>query len=379
VSPSRPEWLPDSTQELLIRSALAGGDEALGAWREWLARAVPDDDPTPFQILPLAYRNIHRLDPGADGLDYAKGVYRYVWVKNQLLMRFGGETIAALERAGVRTLVLKGAAMTRLHYRDLGLRLMEDIDVLVPRQSTATAIRVLSGTLVPDDSTGAPEDRIPVTNGIAWGEPSGNSVDLHWYALWQSSPDDSFWSAAVPVEVGEASTLALCDADQLLHVCAHGARWHPHPVLRWIPDAATVIAGGGVDWDRFVSEARSRELTVALAEALAYLQSAGFASIPPEVLTELGRTRASYMERAARRSLARRPSVSGVLLAHWDRYSRMRRLDPTAQRPSSFPQHLRLSWGFESYGELVRHGVRRLARRRGGEDSWPVAEPTPDI
>jgi putative nucleotidyltransferase-like protein len=368
----RPQWLPTETEELLLRAALLDGDEALEAWRRWRSASLTVEDETlAFQVLPLAYRTIHRLDPGAEGLDLAKGVYRYVWVKNQVLARFGGQVIDELQSAGIDVLVLKGTALSLLHYRDTGLRLMADIDLLVPREEARRAISVMGKILHPKQPSFASEDRVLVEHGTAWVDGSGNEVDLHWYSLWLSSPDAEFWEGAVPIEVDGVRSRSLCPTDHLLHVCAHGASWHPEVALRWVTDAATVIRSTpSIDWERLVAQARRRELTITLGDALGYLRSAFGVQIPAEVLEELHATPTTLSTRAARRALTRPPTMVGVLSSHWDRYRRIKRLDPGAAAPSSFPAHLRTSWGFDSYGGLLKHAAGRLLGLRPRSRSW---------
>jgi hypothetical protein len=363
--------LPTETQEQLLRAALLDGDAALVAWRGWMSEPHPlEDENLAFQVLPLAYRNIHRLDPGAEGLDHAKGVYRYVWVKNQVLIRVGARAVESLHEAGIDVLVLKGAALTLLNYRDLGLRLMADIDLLVPRDSALSAISTMRGSLSPKQPALDSDERVLVEHGSSWVDDGGNEVDLHWYSLWQSSPDEDFWDAALPIEIDGVASLALAPSDQLLHVCAHGASWHSEPALRWVLDAVTVIRSGEIDWKRLVSQARRRELTITLADALGYLRSGFGVEIPEEVLIELRDSPTSLTSRIARRGLTHRPTMVSVIGTHWDRYRRIKRLDPGAPHPPSFAAHMRISWGYQSYGGLVKHGIRRALGVRPRARSW---------
>jgi hypothetical protein len=59
-----------------------------------------------------------------------------------------------------------------------------------------------------------------------------------------------------------------------------------------------------------------------------------------------------------------------VLSGHWDRYRRVKRLDPDAPHPSSFAAHLRTSWGFETYRDLLKHASRRALGLRPRNRSW---------
>jgi Uncharacterised nucleotidyltransferase len=371
----RPAWLPRESHEVLLRAALGDRDQAVESWRRWSADATQDDvDAAALQILPLAWRNVSRFDDSLPKLGHARGVYRYVWVKNQVLLRFGARMLCELDRAGVGTLVLKGAALSVLHYRDLGVRLMVDFDVLVPRAMAPSAISVLRTELEPDPAAPPPEDRLAVHHSASFTDGPDRDLDLHWYSLWQSSPDEDFWAASVPIEVGGVASRSLCSTDHLLQVCAHGAVWQRQPVLRWVTDAMVLIASGdGPDWGRLVEQARKRELTLTMADALGYLASAFDAPVPEAVLRELRESRRTLAERVGRRAGTRPTTMVRALGIHWERYQRLKRVDPAAPRAKSFPAHLRRWWGHHTYPEFVRFAIgRALHGREAGRESGSV-------
>ncbi len=221
-----------------------------------------------------------------------KGAYRGAWVHNQLLFKRAAEALGALGDAGVPTLVLKGIALSIAHYRDDGVRPMEDIDVLVPRRDFERAITVLRGA-----GWAAGREYIP-TGGLRavhaehlQHREGGVCLDLHRYALAQAASDDEFWSAAVEIELLNAPTRILCPADQLLHVAVHGARWNRVPPVRWLADAVVIerSAGADLDWDRLVAEATRRGVTATLAAALECLVGAVEFPLPDGVLERLAR------------------------------------------------------------------------------------------
>jgi hypothetical protein len=56
--PSGAFW-PSPLQELLLTGALAGPQEAVGAWREAAQRFNLDElEPGSFELMPLAYQNL---------------------------------------------------------------------------------------------------------------------------------------------------------------------------------------------------------------------------------------------------------------------------------------------------------------------------------
>lgn len=363
----RPRWLPDPGQELLLQAALDDDRPARAAWERWLGQVgFEPAGGAEVQVMPLVWRNLTRHGGEAPGLERLRGVYRHTWVKNQLTMRFGARVLTSLEAAGIPTLVLKGVALCLLDYGDPGVRTMADLDVLVPRERARDAIAVLRRTLEPDPSFPPPERRVSVHHSAPFGDGGEHELDLHWYSLWRSAPDDDFWRAAVPLEVAGARTLALCPPDRLLQLTAHGAAWNPQGILRWVADAVTVIRRNPeLDWDRFCERARAAELTAGMAEALGYLRSSFGADVPDGVIEALRASRLTPSARLAQRARTRPLTAPRVLAMHWERYRRLRRLDPAAPRERSFGGQLRTWWGYETGAGFGRHALRRaLGARR---------------
>jgi hypothetical protein len=364
---------PNPEQLLVLHAALDPAPAATGAWQRW-RQAVDFDavDHGSTRLLPLVYRNLgpDAFDPEVAGR--LKGLYRRSWSHNQLIFKRAAEAIGVLEGAGIETLVTKGASLAILSYGDVGVRPMDDVDVLVPIERTAEAIEALSAAgWAPDHDDPPAWTQVHHSLGFA-GADAGN-VDLHWFALWQPARDDELWRASVPLELGGATSRAPCPADQLLLACVHGTPWSPLPPFRWIADAVTVIrsAGEQLDWDRLVAEAHRRRLTVATAAALGYLRDEFGAAVPQPALAHLQAAPASRHERAAFRAAGRPDSPLRTLRMAWDRYRRLRDLDTGAPRPAGFVDFSRRFWGLDSAWQLPLHAGRALSRRieRGGARS----------
>jgi hypothetical protein len=357
---------PSREQLLVLHAALDPAPAAAVAWQRWRQAVDFDDvDHGSTRLLPLVYRN---LGPGAFDPEVAgrlKGLYRRSWSHNQLIFKRAADAIAALEAVGIETLVTKGASLAILSYGDVGVRPMDDVDVLVPIERTAAAIEALSAAgWSPDHDDPLAWTQVHHSLGFA-GADAGN-VDLHWFSLWQPASDAELWRAAVPLELAGIASRAPSPADQLLLACVHGTPWSPLPPFRWIADAVTVIrsAGEQLDWDRLVAEAERRRLTVASAAALGYLRDEFGAAVPGPVLERLRAAPASRHERAAFRAAGRPDSPLRTLRMAWDRYRRLRDLDTGALRPHGFADFARRFWGLESAWQLPLHAGRALSRRR---------------
>ena len=128
-------------QELVLQAALMQGKDVINAWQKW-ENAInleghPDDGT--YRLFPLLYKNLAFHEIEHPFMHRLRGIYRQEWYKNQRLFYDMSKVLRCLTDAGVRTMVLKGAALAILHYKNKGVRPMADMDVLVhPSQVSLT-------------------------------------------------------------------------------------------------------------------------------------------------------------------------------------------------------------------------------------------------
>jgi hypothetical protein len=321
---------PTREQELLLQAALLPEGAALQAWQNWKAQVNLEQelDLGSYRLLSLVYFNLQR--PGVDDpwIGKLKGVYRRVWYQNQALFHIVADVLRLFHAAEIETMILKGAALTLLYYRDYGLRPMSDFDVLVPTAKRRAAIDVLTRAgwrpirYSPEKLTDAVLD---VRHALGFENAHQCHFDLHWHVLVNCrypNADDDFWTGAIPVQVRDVSTRTLDPTDQLLHVCVHGAAWSPVSPIRWVADAMTILHGSHsvIDWARLVAQAEKRRLILPLREALTYLCNSFGAPIPSYILTEMNKARVSDLERKYYGALTAKPNWLGALPVRWFRY-----------------------------------------------------------
>ncbi len=390
---------PTAVQELLLRAAIRRGPEAVEAWREWKSKAdIERLDPGSFRILPLLSGNLHALEVSDPLAERLRGIHRITWFTNQVMFRGAAALVNALHQAGVRTMVLKGAPLAILHYRDIGLRPMGDIDILVPAgQATEAVDRLFAAgwepTLTPlegfrslgaisrlgwtpkprrrDEFTGA---YFAVRHAHGFRNTAGQEIDLHWRIYQKnggSGAEDDIWQRAVPVGLHGVNTLAPCPTDQLVHVCAHGIAWNAVPPIRWVADAAAVMRGAspGIDWELLVKQARRRGLTLPLGEALDYLRKLLDAPVPAEVIESLRRERVTLMGRIEHRAGTSPPGlVKGFLEVRYlaQRYRELARRPGADGRIPGFFPFLRQILGMDHLWQLPMYATFEGLRRMRG-------------
>ena len=285
---------PTQLQSDLLRAALLCDERGLAAWRRVRpVLTIAEMDSGVQAVLPQLRTNLRALGVDDHLMELFKGVHRHAWARNQLMLAQVMPVVAALEQAGVPTLMLKGAALMVEGRRDAGVREMTDIDVLIPTRAVADACRVLA------ECGMRPIENIPLWFVTDYWAPSvrhstnfenaaGGQLDLHWHALRlsrQDHADADFWAAAQPVVLGGVRTRTLCPADELLLVILHGLGWAPTPTYRWALDAALIARGlcGEVDYDRLVDQALRRRVAPALRAGLRYLKDVADVQAPEHV------------------------------------------------------------------------------------------------
>ncbi len=358
AEPGKGDVWPSPAQELLLRAALVEDERALEAWSA--VRPLIDVaslDGATQALLPKLRKNLLALGVHDELLSLFKGVHRYSWARNQTLLAPMMPIVAALEQAGIGTLLMKGAAFVADGRLDAGMRPMNDVDVLVSSAKLAAAIEVLlAGGLEPVG--GVPPwyiadyaPRFVPSHGFR--DALDRQLDLHWHVLHascQGDADEAFWAAAQPIELLGVGTRALCPTDELLLVVLHGLRWNALPTYRWVVDAALLCGGeiGEIDWERLVEQARLRRVTSALGAGLGYLRRVLDMSIPDGALQALAAVRSSRLERLELRAQMtqprRRTALQWQVLYH--------------------QQHARREIALGSKGTLVAH--LKVARARLG-------------
>lgn len=370
---------PTPTQELLLRAAVLRGPESVKAWQEW--RNTADLDALDFgshRMLPQLYRNL--LDHGVSDpiLPTLQSVYRYYWYKNEVLLNRGAVLVKSLHKAGIRTMVLKGAALIPLYYRDVGLRPAQDLDFAVPIRQATPAMTIL-GEAGWRPLVRSPQRLLGIRHSTPYRNSQGQVLDLHWrvlYDCWNWTRDEGFWARSVTTMIGDQRAGALDPTDQLFHTCAHGIQWNEVPPIRWIADAMMIlrVASAEIDWERFLQLTATHHLSLPIYDGLGYLQRMFQAPVPPEVLEKILRMPVTEIHRLGYRIMTQpigQPTTGEILRKLRYEYLRLTSGSPIWRKPQLAVKWLQFKWNFESQWHVasrlpyraLSHVGRRMAKR----------------
>lgn len=370
--PPRPTgcFYPDAGQELLLRASFGGERDAIAAWNVWCAGndlVETQHDNGSFRLLPLVYRNLTRHGFEDEQALRLKGIYRYFWSQNQQLFHEASRWIGELRAAGIPAMVLKGGAVSLLHYANPALRPMSDIDVLVPYAQAREAVDLLVRGGWRATSSWLRED-LRYRHAMQMLDPAGREFDLHWHAYLECvepTADDDLWRRSVPLHLGGVEVRAMSPTDTLLHTVVHGIRYNSESVIRWIPDALTILesARADIDWDLLLQQAERRRVRLRLETGLRYLRDAFGAAVPARAL-DGGRT--TFVERFELRytrldAAGRRALFLGAYPFLFIGYLRFVAGMPLPRKLLELPEYLRYRFRLKK-----RHQVPLLVMRHVG-------------
>ena len=223
----------------------------------------------------------------------------------QMLQRLS-RTAIAFQDCEVEVLLLKGAALNMTLYKQLHLRPMSDLDLLVHPAHLPRAMTALEQSGFRRGAELVREDFFPryyyATEYLS-EPPSSVRVDLHArpfrplrYA--QTVRDDAFWDRTRVVDMGGASLHVAADEEQFVHLATHSA-CHGHSRLLWLYDLCRLVdvCGPNLDWDRIVATCRRLQLVLPVREALRELEMRWGPMAPERIRQALNRQRVGWRDR----------------------------------------------------------------------------------
>ncbi len=261
--------------------------------------------------------------------------YHNTAAQNALQLNDLAHSLDLLAAEGVAVVVLKGAALSEGLYRNVAVRPMEDVDLLVCPAALPRAIKILS------DYCGVPalsESQIDALVEreremiLTKAETPATVFDLHWQAL--DSPyhphtrfTNWLWkNGQQPFEIGNRPARMLDRQALVLHLCGHRVIDPGRRTLLWLYDIASAIFHyrDGLEWDELIDHAQQFDLVLPLQQAVAAICAEWDGLIPNPVARRIENLTASRGEWAFQdwadssdRAQVRLMRANLASLTHW--------------------------------------------------------------
>lgn len=296
-------------QILLLKAALFPVTDALLCWQLWkksrqLDQFIANNEnllPSIFdpldgdsqRLMPMVYRNLEKSDEPL--IPHLRGIYRYTWMTNQRFLEKMKQVVDALHQAKIDTIVLKGIPLSLLYYKDMGVRLMYDLDVLVPTTQADRALQLLQEPPISLKSSQFETKHRQLLHAMHLWDTQKVDVDLHWNLLFQHAypgADTPFWKSRQPLALTNTLlTHALSPTHQLFHNLVHGYSWsvsQPVPI-RWIADSYVIYTKPdiAIDWHVLLDLADQLQVKYPVRQSLRLLQAEFRLVLPTDVRERL--------------------------------------------------------------------------------------------
>lgn len=291
-----PEWAwPTGSRDLLLRAALLPDPgEARAALRAWLTTHDLDEISFADHRLMAAVAERHGADlASAPEYPRLKGLQRQLWTRSRLSLDASRSAVQAFVAAGLSPLLLKGAARIALDPTTQRQRAQHDVDLLLRPEELVPAAHVLvdaGWATIYGDSRLAAVARARVARAINFVLLPWGNLDLHRSPYHgrqvNTHLDARIWSDAQSAEFFGVPVLVPCAAERLAMCLAHGVTY-PETHSDWLVDAADIIAGGDMDWERARDVFVRRRMTTEALVALSYLHEGLGIALPPSALSAL--------------------------------------------------------------------------------------------
>lgn len=292
-----------------LLGALAADDP--GALAGWLAANRPDASWGRWiqaeGLAPYAYHRLRATDNLAVLPDDLKAFLRADYYQgialNTLQRQEAEQVLAALERAGVETVLLKGTPLAYTVYDDPLCRFKGDLDIWIRFEQLAEATAAIQGA---GYRVARNVDRPPELTLLVGGEqqmvsdlPGTGLIELQWPAFrgeWvrhTTRIDHGLvWARRMPVRIEGRAAYMMAPEDLLIHLCLHQAINHQFatPWLRNLLDVHLVIQRLTPDWEQVCARARSWRVATVMWTVLSLAEELFGTAVPGGVMMALSPT-----------------------------------------------------------------------------------------
>jgi Uncharacterised nucleotidyltransferase len=352
----RASFWPDARQRALLQVALGPEEEAAARWRALQPLDVGRLPTGSFALLPPLHERLASVAPDDPQLPLLQGTYRNTWYRNQLLLDRLASLLPRLAVHGVDALVVGGAAAVRRWYPSLGSRPVAPLELIVSPDSLARVRAACTASGWRPAGARPSYVRFVGDAGAPLVVHSGAPASL----AGPLGPQRGYEALR---EHAHGEPLLLDPADELLRLCATGARTVLPSSCQWLVDAHRLLSSDEAPRvERVLERARRFRVLEPLRATLLYLAETLGETGLEEYVEPLAGARGNRRERLAFRLAAlpagRVTAPVQLVATHLQASSD----GPLSRAVTRLPRHLQETWRTTTTAEAMAVGLRKTTR-----------------
>ena len=252
-------------------------------------------------ISPLLYWNLSKIDNGKDAPEEVIAKLRKLYygnaARNMLLYDELSKVLKAFKDVGIDVIVLKGAFLAEAVYKNIGLRPMGDVDILVRREDLRRAKKKMSEleyAFIYDnypeafnEQFGCELEYFKKVNKI---NLKGLQLELHWDFMPMQKCIEieigRIWRNAQAASLANIDVLAMRHEDLLLYLYVH-LKKHRFVGLRWFCDITEIVKCYKLNWEYIIESAKRYRISMLVYYVLYLGRELVDCPIPADVLDKL--------------------------------------------------------------------------------------------
>jgi Uncharacterised nucleotidyltransferase len=359
----RGSFWPSATQRALMEVVLGPEEQAAARWQSLQPLELATLEPGCLALLPLLEERLREAVPDEPQLPRLVGTYRSIFYRNSLLLDRLAVLLTLLrERVHVEPLLVGGMSAVLRWYPRIGLRPVQQLELIVERETAAEAVKVAgyagwrpagearSLTRLSDES-----QRVLVVHHGAPADVVGS--------LGVEEGTAALRARAVVLPDAVGTPLVLDPADEFLFACGTGARTALVRRCDWLVDVYHLLhcpeAPGPAE---LLERVRRVHLVAAACATLRYLDDLAGDAVLGEYVTAFD---AEPVRRRDRMAFAlagaggsRTAGMSHVLAG----YLQATADDPPVRAVAGLPRHLQERWNVSSLAGVPVLALKKSRR-----------------
>lgn len=309
--------IPAEEELLLLTAGGAANDAAIWQlargtmdWQRFLGLAQLE------RAVPVIYPRLRDLAGDAIDPEALDQMRRLALVSDFAMLHLDArlrESLRAMHNAGIRVMLLKGAALAHTAYGGIRQRPMSDIDVLVDPSNAHLARRIMLDTGWRELVGGIPDavyDRHHHLPPLHDANAPDLQLEIHTALFPERQPfafdARDLWVRAKPLG-GFPDAFTPDAVHSLLHACLHFLWSHQgrFGVWRTVRDIDVLARSGELDWAAFVDAAFATRGATSCYWTFRIAEITGGVTVPADVVRRLRPPRSSYVLQAIERHFLR--------------------------------------------------------------------------